>query len=352
MNKLTIECPEWYQSLLRPLSDGQPCGKSLEYENDFILLINELEPRIGAEFGDFVETVEPFNFVRILKQAETLLKLSIDIRLIIIIMRCRLHLNGLAHLAEGLQALRYAINAWPDEIYPQLWDEGEYIPFLRTNAFSDLASSEGLVKELRGKKITFSPSQKLTIGEFEKASFGLIDQTVTKQQLQDQRDSWSNSADFTDLQRAAVQLSGLKNDLIQLQNDVRPEFSALESLLHLFTPAELTSDSVSTTNEFPISVEHETLATLESGENNVSQYELPPQESSTMSVNNDQITNRDEAKLQLQKVREWFKTNEPSSPIINLLIFTEQLIGKNFLALMKVIPAELIQKLELEEEKE
>ena len=222
VNKLIIECPEWYQTRLRPISAEAPCGESLEYENDFILLSNELEPRIGAEFGDFVETIEPLNFVKILKQAEALLKLSIDIRLIIIIMRCRLHINGLPAIAEGLQALRYAINEWPEAIFPQLWDEGEYIPFLRTNAFSDLDSSEGLIKELRGKKITLSPIQKITISEFEKAWFGLIDETLTKQQLEDNRDCWTNSADFSYLQLAAAQLSDLKNELKRHQNDVNP----------------------------------------------------------------------------------------------------------------------------------
>jgi type VI secretion system protein ImpA len=91
---------------------------------------------------------------------------------------------------------------------------------------------------------------------------------------------------------------------------------------------------------------------IDSPVNIVSETAQASDKTNTISINNNEITNRNEAILQLRKVRKWFLASEPGSPIINLLFFTEQLIGKDFLALMKIIPAELIQKLELEGEKE
>lgn len=356
VNKLIIECPEGYKPLLRPISEESLCGESLEYKNDFILLLNELEPRIGAEFGNFVETIEPLNFVKILKQAEALLKLSIDIRLIIIILRCRLHINGLSALAEGLQALRYAINEWPEAIYPQLWDEGEYVPFLRANAFSDLDSNEGLTKELRAKKITLNSIQKITLSEFEKASFGLSDGPITKQQLADNRENWSCCSEFHHLQLAAEQLSALKNELSSQQMEVKPDFKALGSLLNLFNSTELSSNILAHDDEQPLFDETQTITIVDtdndlSDESNFYQKDQTTAEINTVTANDDRIANRKEAVIKLQKVRSWFLANEPGSPVIDLLMFTEKLVGKNFLALLKILPAELIHKLEPEEEK-
>lgn len=79
---------------------------------------------MGAEYGDFVETTEPVNWREIESDCLTLLKKSKHIRLIILLIRSRSRQIGLFALEEGLIALYQLLKDFPNEIHPQLYDEG------------------------------------------------------------------------------------------------------------------------------------------------------------------------------------------------------------------------------------
>ncbi|MDU6441285.1 MAG: hypothetical protein E6559_15495, partial [Pantoea sp.] len=51
---------------------------------------------------------------------------------------------------------------------------------------------------------------------------------------------------------------------------------------------------------------------------------------------------RDDALRSLQEVRNWFAVTEPSSPLIPVLKYAEESIGKNFSDLLKMYPPEIV----------
>lgn len=57
----TLQVSEYYQPLMMPLPGAFPCGVNLEYDSDFILLLSRLQPRLDAEYGQFIEAAEPVN---------------------------------------------------------------------------------------------------------------------------------------------------------------------------------------------------------------------------------------------------------------------------------------------------
>jgi len=58
------------------------------------------------------------------------------------------------------------------------------------------------------------------------------------------------------------------------------------------------------------------------------------------------IASRTDALLRLQELRMWFTRMEPGSPAILLLQFAERTIGKSFAELVKMLPPEIIDKLD------
>lgn len=62
------------------------------------------------------------------------------------------------------------------------------------------------------------------------------------------------------------------------------------------------------------------------------------------------ITGRAEALLRLREVRQWFATSEPSTPVVQLLDYAEQSIGRNFSDLLKMYPVEIVTLLNQEKE--
>ncbi|MEJ5174768.1 hypothetical protein WH277_05630, partial [Erwinia sp. MYb416] len=68
---------------------------------------------------------------------------------------------------------------------------------------------------------------------------------------------------------------------------------------------------------------------------------------STLQINN-KIENRQDALAQLIEIRTWFTRMEPSSPVILLLELAESMVGKRFTELMKILPSELVNKIDSE----
>ncbi len=60
------------------------------------------------------------------------------------------------------------------------------------------------------------------------------------------------------------------------------------------------------------------------------------------------IENRQDSLARLVEIRTWFTLMEPSSPVIVLLQLTESMVGKRFTELMKILPSELINKIDSE----
>ncbi|WP_421757491.1 ImpA family type VI secretion system protein, partial [Cronobacter malonaticus] len=154
---------------MMPLPGAFPCGVNLEYDSDFILLLSRLQPRLDAEYGQFIEAAEPVNWAEIERDCLALLNRSKDIRLLIILMRCRLRQTGLTALEEGLIALSFFLTRWPEDIHPQLYDEGEFDPLMRINALNELEDIHGIIGDLRNQLLPKAAGTQITLKIFVKS---------------------------------------------------------------------------------------------------------------------------------------------------------------------------------------
>ena len=336
----------YYQNLLQPLPGSCSCGESLEYDADFLMLQSKLQPRLNAEYGSFIEAAEPVNWAETERDCLLLLQKSKDIRLIVILLRCRIRQIGVAALDEGLQALHALLMTYPAETYPQLVEEGEYDPLLRANALSELEDSAGLLKDLRSQTLPKAAGLQLTIKDFEKAHASPREEgalpEATAAALRQEWDIHQDEAIFS-LQSAARRLNELHQLLKTSLGDEAPDFSHLRSLLNLFIsplkhalslpdlPCQETSLSVPQ-HEGP---DDPAIAT-DGGEH------LP---NPVLSLSPKGISSRQEALVKMREVRSWFIRMEPSSPVSLLLEFAELATGKSFPELLKILPPDVIAKL-------
>lgn len=65
---------DFYTEILTPLEGKFVCGESIEYDPLYITLQSKMAPKMGAEYGDFVETTEPVNWREIESDCLELLK--------------------------------------------------------------------------------------------------------------------------------------------------------------------------------------------------------------------------------------------------------------------------------------
>jgi len=330
----------WYQELLQPISDEMPCGENLEYDAGFIMLQSKLQPRLDAEYGSFVEAAEPINWAETERDCLALLQKSRDIRLIIILMRCRIRQIGLGALTEGLRALRDLLIAFPAAIYPQLSEEGVYDPVMRANALSELEDINGLLADIRNQPLPKAAGLHITIKEFEKAhAFPREEGALPEGTVTALLHEWAMQEEPTIslLQEAWHNLTELRRLLAEPLGNETPDFAHLERLLHLFVINAENDEAA-----LPCPVQQPTEQQRPQNEE--------PQPQDLPVVTPKEMGNRSDALHKLRELRLWFMKMEPSSPVIQLLKFAEATVGKSFAELLKMLPAEIIEKLDVEKE--
>ncbi|EOV9572353.1 ImpA family type VI secretion system protein [Cronobacter turicensis] len=345
----TLQVPEYYQPLMQPLPGAFSCGVNLEYDPDFILLLSRLQPRLDAEYGHFTEAAEPVNWAEAERDCHALFQRSKDLRLMIILMRCRLRQIGLLALEEGLTALFSLIKRWPDDIHPQLYDEGEFDPLMRINALNELEDIHGLIGDLRNQILPKAAGTQITLKIFEKShAVPRESDALPEILLSTLRHEWKTHNDpvINSLQAAKVWLDRIKSLLPGFAGTDLPDFPQLSQLLMLFYSQSGQPPLSSLPPEALMSVitENDALPSLRMSE------EEPAPAPAITSGEQQNIRSRAEALSRIKEIRAWFLNTEPSSPVIPLLAFTEQTIGMGFNELLKFIPAELISRLDTEKE--
>lgn len=358
----------YFDVVLQPLPGDAPCGQPLDYEADFILLQSRLQPRQEIEYGSFVEAPEPLNWREIENECLKLIGRSKDIRLIIALMRCRLRQVGLIAVEEGLITLLRLLKQFPDELYPQLIDEGEFEPVIRANALAELEDNQGFLADLRQKELPRALGMQITIRALEKIKLTQHEESeFTEAQIAAMLDEWQkrNDREIAALQQAGYCLKELKAMLNEMLGEQAPTFSALENILKIFTGGKPTQQAeaepavcIAAESSPQTAIEPDQYQT-EGTENGaavtsitdeachiIAEYSDAPQPEIMATQSARPLSTRADALSRLQEVRAWFISKEPSSPVILLLEFTEKMIGMRFTELVKHLPSEMIARLE------
>jgi type VI secretion system protein ImpA len=132
---------EW----LAPLPDeSEPCGKDLEYDNDYLELQKAAQGKPETQFGPG----EPPEWRDVSERCVALLDRSRDLCIALLYLRAQVNLHGFAALAGGLRLVEGLIENFWDYLHP-LPDPDDQDPYARANALAILPEGEGLLGDLR-----------------------------------------------------------------------------------------------------------------------------------------------------------------------------------------------------------
>jgi len=136
------------QVLLIPISQASPCGPDLEYDPDFVALVQASEGKPERQIGQVIIPPENPNWEDVKQRAEPLFSRSKDLRIAIPMMRALIHTEGMRGLASGLTLLHgLLLNYW-DCVHPGL-DPEDNDPAVRLNVLADLANPITLLRDVR-----------------------------------------------------------------------------------------------------------------------------------------------------------------------------------------------------------
>ena len=313
--------------LLEPVSEDSVCGDDLEYDPEFGELERAAQGKAGPSMLDAETPAEPPKWQEVFNTAEGLLKRTKDLRVASHLTHASLNLHGFAGLASGLGLLNGMLHKYWDEVHPQLDAEDDNDPTIRINSLLPLNSLEGFVGTLDGASLVSSK----TLGKFSLRDIRLANGEITVPQGDDTPipDPSHIEAAFLDCELeeltansdAVNQCLETLGDLVNYtQEQVGTEFAPnLDQL-----SSELKAVRV---------VLREQLA-RRGVEQDPLEGEATDGATGPAAVPGE-IRSRDDAVRVLDRVCEYFRKNEPSSPVPLLLQRAKRLIAKDFMEILR-----------------
>jgi type VI secretion system protein ImpA len=144
-----------FEELLQPIAADAPCGAELRYETSFRELESAAEPEYEYQRGPDgreVSRLKPRDWSKIGRSARALLAKGRDLRVQILLVRSLLATAGLPGLAQGLELVRRSLEEYWDTIHPALDPEqqeaGEQA-LERLSVLGQFTVAEGLLADLR-----------------------------------------------------------------------------------------------------------------------------------------------------------------------------------------------------------
>lgn len=107
-------------SLLKPISDDNPCGEDLEYEPLLSELRTEVEGRPESQVGEDVIEAKEADWPKVKELGIELLGRSKNLEVAAYLCVAGLATEGLAGFGEGMEVLEGMISQFWDELYPKL----------------------------------------------------------------------------------------------------------------------------------------------------------------------------------------------------------------------------------------
>jgi type VI secretion system protein ImpA len=309
---------------LLPLSNSEaPCGPDLEYDNEFLALTQAAAGKPESQFG----AAEPPEWRKVLALAGALLDRSRDLRIAILWLRASLHLSGYGMLPVGLKLLNGLIETHWEHLHP-LPDPDDGDPYGRVNALSLLRDPEIFLADLRETRLI----QDRSIGELKLGDVlvaqGLsparADETaVSKDQVARMLAAAVGKSPELRLQcqesaTQARQLIALINDRLgdSVAPDLRPVYNQINAVAGLLPAADAAGQEAGAETDEPSGVGPEAGTSSRRGLAGA-------------------VTTRDEAMRAIDMVCEYLERSEPTNPAPLFLRRARQLIGYNFLQLLK-----------------
>jgi type VI secretion system protein ImpA len=136
-------------TLLAPVSAENPCGENLEYDPDYALMELAAAGKPEQQFGKTIIPAEEPDWREVQAKALELLGRTKDLRIAAHLVRSATRSEGLSGLAGGLAMVAGLVEQYWDGVHPRLDPEDNNDPTLRLNQIASLADPQTVVRFVR-----------------------------------------------------------------------------------------------------------------------------------------------------------------------------------------------------------
>ncbi|GAA0358853.1 type VI secretion system protein TssA [Bowmanella denitrificans] len=326
---------------LTAISDEAPSGDNLEYEQSFTELERLARGKPEQILGDAKVDAEPPDWRAVRKSALTLLDTSRDLRLAIFLCRALLNLEGLAGFRQGLALTDGLLQQFWPTLHPQLDPDDDNDPVLRINTLLTLCDREATLSTLYRAPLTvsrlFGP---IGLRQVQIAK-GIISDDGQQGETPDLAGVSAAFMDcpIDDLKQTAEDLSSSIDSVKAIDNFLTTTLGASQApdLSALLAPL---NDAQVVVNEY-LARRGQDTDTPVAGENGETAGEIQQVQQPN---NSGEINSREDATRQMDRIIEYFRRHEPSSPVPLLLQRAKRLATLDFLEILRDMAPDGLQQ--------
>ena len=340
--------------LLARISEANPCGDSLEYDNEYAVLQARLEPKADVQYGKFSSRPESPDWAEVERDARRLLLKSKDISILVWFTRARCRLAGAKGLLEGLATLQAVLQAYPEQVHPHLLLDGVMDPAVRANALAALCDPEGLLGDVREVVVSANTAFRLSVRDVERAMAVprppyAADPEVVQRQLADLQTK--GDATLAAMLACGVCVQGIEQWSKASLKDDAPSLLALQRLLATLRAAppqrsaKLQADAVEQ-GRAPLlgeAVEPPPARRTQAVERQPQDGPVASAQPLLLQHQPSVLQEREQIRALLRQVRLWIEHHEPSSPVAILIKQADRMWGKRFSEVATMIPPDLMK---------
>jgi len=337
------------ETLLSEVSAEAPCGDSLEYDAVFGEMERAAQGKPEQQYGDTLIPAEEPNWGEVKRAATELLGRTKDLRVATHLVRASIRTDGLEGFADGLSLLHGLLEKYWEGVHPQLDPEDGDDPTLRVNTIASLCDPESVLSAVREAPLVSSSS----LGRYSLRDVQLATGALAA----------SAGAPPPDL--GAVDAAFLGCDLEALQGTAEAlarstaALSAIETLLTervgVARAADL-SPLVEVLGSARQVVEDRLARRGAPGSGESLQAAAPKAEGSAAAplaggrpgppTVSGEVNSREDVVRLLDKACDYFRRNEPSSPVPLLLERAKRLVSKSFLEIVRDLAPDGVAQVE------
>lgn len=333
-------------ALLLEIDADAPCGPNLEYDPDFVALEQEALGKPEVQYGKTITPATPPEWKQVRRLASGLLERSRDLRLVVHLLRANLALSGIAGLADAIDLIARLLEQRWDSVHPELDPDDDLDPTLRINSLAVLADA-GLVRELKDAPLVVMPGlgpltvrmieiangevapaagqEKLAVGSIEKA-IADIDPAQMAASVAALAHALAATVDVEVILVRQVGSSQALN-LDPLVRPLRKAHEFLERFVQQDAPVADEAASPADTDGAPAAPGGAAASTP-----------------APVRGISGEVANRDDVVKVLDKLLQYYRTQEPSSPIPILLDRAKRLVPMSFMEVLEeMVPGGLAQ---------
>ncbi len=327
------------EKLLQPVEEETPGGEDLEYDADFMSLEQDIEGSAELQMGDAIIEAEEPNWKDIQQRAENLLARTHDLRLLIFLIRAGIRNDGFHALANGLTVLQGWIETFWDSLFPALDPDDDNDPTERINILMALCDFEIMLKPVSCIPVVESRA----LGRFSLLDIRRSEDTDSEED-EERVAPATIAAAFKDaeldaLQRNADALKTCAEKIDQIENQVT-ERVGVENAASFAPFRDLIKEIQDILTE---QISERGGGDATDGAQAETSHGVTGEEGQKL---RGEIRTSQDVIHAIEKICDYYRKNEPSSPVPILLERAKRLVNMDFLSIVKDLASEGVSQVE------